>query len=64
MFPLPATLRMLALCAVLGLALSACDRQQVAHWLAPTDQDAAAKKAKPRSPSTTAWIIIQGSQLA
>jgi len=43
MFPLLARPRMLALCAVLGLALSACDRQQVAHWLAPTDEDAAGR---------------------
>jgi hypothetical protein len=32
--------RLLALCAVVCLALSGCDRQQIAHWLAPTDEDA------------------------
>jgi hypothetical protein len=32
--------RLLALCAVLCFALSGCDRQQVAHWFAPTDEDA------------------------
>lgn len=44
MFLLLTRPRMLALCAVLGLALSACDRRQVAHWLAPTDQDAAGRQ--------------------
>jgi hypothetical protein len=44
MFLLLTRPRMLALCAVLGLALSACDRQQVAHWLAPSDEDAAGRQ--------------------
>lgn len=35
--------RLLALCAVLCLAVSGCDRQQVMHWFAPTDEDAAGR---------------------
>ena len=44
MLPILTRPRMLALCAVLGLALAGCDRQQVAHWLAPTDEDAAGRQ--------------------
>lgn len=36
--------RMLVLCSVLGLALTGCDRQQVAHWLAPRDEDAVGRQ--------------------
>jgi hypothetical protein len=36
--------RLLALCAVLTLCLAGCDRQQLADWRAPTDQDAAARQ--------------------
>jgi hypothetical protein len=36
--------RLLALCAVLTLCLAGCDRQQVAHFLAPHDQDAAGRQ--------------------
>ena len=44
MFSILTRTRLLALCAVLGLALSGCDRQQIAHLLAPTDQDAAGRQ--------------------
>jgi hypothetical protein len=36
--------RLLALCAVLTVCLAGCDRQQIAHWLAPHDQDAAGRQ--------------------
>jgi hypothetical protein len=36
--------RLLALCAILSLALTGCDRQQMSHWLAPTDQDSVGRQ--------------------
>lgn len=44
MFSMMTRPRILALCAVLCLTLSGCDRQQVARFLAPTDQDAAGRQ--------------------
>ena len=44
MFSMMTRPRLLALCAMLCLALAGCDRQQVAHWFAPTDQDAAGRQ--------------------